>query len=140
MLKPSPVAAAPQPGPRNSNVSRALDGPIPRVLLGYAAPSLLQIVVQSGVAVAEILLLSRLGTATLAGISTVFPISSLFIAITTVGMGGAVASAIARSLGAGDRAEAEALAMHAIVLALVFGVITAVILLGLGPQIYTALG
>jgi putative MATE family efflux protein len=140
MLKPSPVAVPPQAGQRNSNVNRALEGPIPGVLLGYAAPSLLQILVQSGVAIAEILLLSRLGTATLAGISAVFPISSLFIAITTVGMGGAVASAIARSLGAGDREEAEALAMHAIVLAVLFGIITAVILVGFGPQIYATLG
>jgi putative MATE family efflux protein len=140
MLKPSPAAVTPESRPKNSSVNRALDGPIPSVLLSYAAPNLLQIVVQSGVAIVEILLLSQLGTATLAGISTVFPISSLFIAITTVGMGGAVASAIARSLGAGNRAEAEALAMHAIVLALAFGIITTVILLGLGPQIYAALG
>ena len=84
--------------------------------------------------------MSRLGTDTLAGISAVFPITTLLIAITTLGMGGAVASAIARSLGGGNREEAEALAMHAIMLAVIFGVLTAVILIGLGPQIYAALG
>ena len=68
--------------------------------MSFSAPSLLQILVQSGIAVLEILLLSRLGTDTLAGISAVFPISTLLIAVTTLGMGGAVASAIARALGA----------------------------------------
>jgi putative MATE family efflux protein len=140
MLKPAPLAAAPQSVTRNSNVHRVIEGSIPAVLLSFAAPSLLQILVQSGIAVMEILFLSRLGTDTLAGISAVFPISTLFIAITTLGMGGAVASAVARALGAGNRMEAEALAMHALMLALAFGGLTAVVLVGLGPEIYGALG
>jgi hypothetical protein len=111
MLKPAPITGAAPPATRNSNVDRAIEGPIPSVLLSFSAPSLLQILVQSAVAVLEILLLSRLGTDTLAGISAVFPISTLLIAITTLGMGGAVASAIARALGSGNRAEAEALAI-----------------------------
>jgi len=134
------VVAAPRSATASSNVSRAIQGSIPSVLLSFAAPSLLQILVQSAIAVIEILFLSRLGTDTLAGISAVFPITTLLIAITTLGMGGAVASAIARSLGGGNREEAEALAMHAIMLAVIFGVLTAVILIGLGPQIYPALG
>jgi putative MATE family efflux protein len=140
MLKPAPLAAAAQSASRNSNVDRAIDGPIPSVLLSFSGPSLLQILVQSGIAVFEILLLSRLGTDTLAGISAVFPITTLLIAVTTLGLGGAVASAIARALGAGNREEAEALAMHAIVLAVAFGIATTVILVGFGPRIYAALG
>lgn len=140
MLKPAPISGAAPPATRNSNVDRAIEGPIPSVLLSFSAPSLLQILVQSAVAVLEILLLSRLGTDTLAGISAVFPISTLLIAITTLGMGGAVASAIARALGSGNRAEAEALAMHALMLALAFGILSAVILVGFGPGIYSALG
>jgi MATE family, multidrug efflux pump len=140
MLNPAAVVAAPRSATASSNVSRAIQGSIPSVLLSFAAPSLLQILVQSAIAVIEILFLSRLGTDTLAGISAVFPVTTLLIAITTLGMGGAVASAIARALGGGNREEAEALAMHAIMLAVIFGVLTAVILIGLGPQIYAALG
>jgi putative MATE family efflux protein len=140
MLKSASIAAATQSAPRNSNIDRAIDGPIPAVLLSFSAPSLLQILVQSGIAVFEILMLSRLGTDTLAGISTVFPITTLLIAVTALGMGGAVSSAIARALGAGHREEAEALAMHAIMIAIAFGIVTSVILVGFGPQIYAALG
>jgi MATE family, multidrug efflux pump len=133
------VASHPE-GKRNPKVERSLEGSIPRVLVEFAAPGLLQIFVQSAVAVLEILLLSHLGTETLAGISAVFPVTTLFIAITQVGWGGGVASAIARSLGAGDRREAEAIAMHAVLLAVLFGVLSAALLVGVGPQLLSALG
>jgi Na+-driven multidrug efflux pump len=119
---------------------RSLEGAIPVVLLGFAALGLVQMLVQNGVAAIEILFLSRLGTDALAGISAVSPLATLFIGITTVGMGGAVSSAVAQSLGAGKSSEADALAVHAIMLALIFDAISAVMLSGFGPQIYGALG
>jgi Na+-driven multidrug efflux pump len=70
----------------------------------------------------------------------VSPLATLFVGTTTVAMGGAVASAIAQSLGAGKSSEAEALAMHAVLLALILGVVSAAILIAFGPQIYSALG
>lgn len=136
-----PIAAAiPRAGSPISNVQRSLEGSIPGVLLRFAVPSLLQIVVQSAIAIVEIFLLSRLGTDALAGISAVFPIVTLFVAITTVGIGGAVSSAVARSLGAGNVTEAEAIAMHAIMLSLILGAISAAILIFFGSEIYGALG
>jgi putative MATE family efflux protein len=140
MANPSVAVATPRPASPNPNIARSLEGSVPIALLSFAAPSLVQILVQNAVAAIEILFLSRLGTDSLAGISAVSPIASLFIAITTVGMGGAVSSAIAQSLGAKNPTEANALAMHAVLLALIFGAISAVILIGLGPQIYHALG
>ena len=136
MANPSVAVAAPAPAPANSYITGSLEGSIPIVLLNFAAPSLLQILVQNVVGVLEILFLSRLGTDPLAGISAVSPITSLFVGITTVGLGGAVSSAIAQSLGAKNSPEAKALAMHAVLLALFFGAISAAILIGLGPQIY----
>jgi len=133
-------AAAPQAQPINPKIKRSLEGSIPGALLAFAAPGLAQILVQSLVAVSEILLVSRLGTDALAGISAVFPMTTLFVGITTVGWGGGVVSAIARALGAGDRREAEALAMHAILLAVLFGLISAAILIWFAPQIFAALG
>jgi hypothetical protein len=136
-----PIAAAiPRAGSPISNVQRSLEGSIPGALLRFAAPSLLQIVVQSAIAIVEIFLLSRLGTDALAGISALFPIVTLFVAITTVGIGGAVSSAVARSLGAGNVTEAEAIAMHAIMLSLILGAISAAILIFFGSEIYGALG
>jgi putative MATE family efflux protein len=47
---------------------------------------------------------------------------------------------VARSLGAGDVSEAQALAAHAILLSLIFGVISAAALIFFGPEIYGLLG
>jgi len=134
------AAPTPRSGSLNANVQRSLQGSIPLVLLSFATPSLVQILVQSTIAVVEIFLLSRLGTDVLAGISAVFPIVTLFVAITTVGMGGAISSAVARALGAGNVSEAQALAAHAILLSLIFGAISAAALIFFGPEIYGLLG
>lgn len=74
------------------------------------------------------------------GITAVFPATTLFVGLTTVGWGGGVASAVAHSLGTGDRREAEALAMHAILLSLLFGMLSAAIVIGFGAQIFSVLG
>ena len=134
------AAPTPQSGSQNANVQRSLQGSIPLVLLSFATPSLVQILVQSAIAVVEIFLLSRLGTDVLAGISAVFPIVTLFVAITTVGMGGAISSAVARSLGARNVSEAQALAAHAILLSLIFGAISTAALIFFGPEVYGLLG
>jgi putative MATE family efflux protein len=55
-------------------------------------------------------------------------------------MGGGISSAIARALGAGRRGEADALAVHALIIALVFGLIFMVALLFGGRWLYPAMG
>jgi putative MATE family efflux protein len=125
---------------KNSSAQRSLEDPIVSTLFRFAAPNLIQIVVQSAVALVEVFFVSRLGTSALAGISVVFPIMTLLVGITSVGMAGAVASAIARALGAGQKSEAEALAMHAVLIAVVLGAISAAILLGFGTGLYRLLG
>jgi putative MATE family efflux protein len=55
-------------------------------------------------------------------------------------MGGGISSAIARALGAGRRGDADALALHALVIAVGFGLaFTAAVLAG-GPLLYSAMG
>ena len=55
-------------------------------------------------------------------------------------MGGGMSSAIARALGGGRRADADALALHAVIIGLVFGLIfTIAVLLG-GDRLYAAMG
>jgi Na+-driven multidrug efflux pump len=123
MENPTVAVATPRPASPNSTIQRSLEGSIPVVLLGLAAPSLVQMLVQNGIAAIEILFISRLGTDALAGIGAVSPLATLFIGITTVGMGGAVSSAVAQSLGAGKSSEADALAVNVIMLALIFSAI-----------------
>jgi putative MATE family efflux protein len=55
-------------------------------------------------------------------------------------MGGAVASAIARAIGAGDRERASALASHALLIGICFGLVFMLGMLIFGPKILEALG
>ena len=99
-----------------------LAGPVLPTLLKLALPTVVVLVVQTLVGVAETYFVSFLGTAALAGVSLVFPIFMLMQMMSNGGIGGGVASSIARAMGAGKVAEAEALALNALVLAVVFGV------------------
>ncbi len=136
----NPSVAAPSTELRKPGTQISLDDPIVPALLRFALPNLVQIVVQSAVAIVEVFFVSRLGTDAVAGISVVFPILTFLIAITTVGVGGAVASAIARSLGAGRKSEAEALAIQAVIIAVTLGAISTTIMLVFGRNIYRWLG
>jgi putative MATE family efflux protein len=55
-------------------------------------------------------------------------------------MGGGVASAVARALGAGRRRDADALVLHAVLIALVFGAAFTIGMLVGGPPLYRAMG
>jgi putative MATE family efflux protein len=70
----------------------------------------------------------------------VFPLVMLMQTMSAGGMGGGVASAVARALGAGRRADADALVIHAVVIALAMGgAFTVALELG-GPLLYHAMG
>jgi putative MATE family efflux protein len=56
------------------------------------------------------------------------------------GMGGGVASAIARALGAGRKADADALVMHSVIIAIALGLIFTIAVLIWGPPLYHLLG
>ena len=82
------------------------------------------------------LFLGRLGADALAGVSLAFPFVMLIQHTAASGMGGGVASAIARALGAGKRDVADALVLHTFVLALgLAAAFTGVLLLG-APSIF----
>ncbi len=78
-------------------------------------------VVQIFVAIAETWFVGRLGRDALAGFALVFPFLALMLNIANGGMGGGVASAMARALGAGSIEDARALVLHAMILGLAIG-------------------
>jgi putative MATE family efflux protein len=101
---------------------------------------MLVLLVQTGVGLVETWFVSFLGTTALTAAALVFPAFMLMTMMSNGGMGGGVSSAVARALGAGDKARAEALAFHALVLAVAFGaVFTLALWLG-GPALYRAMG
>lgn len=117
-----------------------LAGPIIPTMLRLALPTIVVLVVQTLVGVAETYFVGLLGTDALAGVALAFPVLMLMQMMSNGGIGGGVASAVARALGAGRHADADALVWHAIVLACALGALfTAAALLG-GPVLYRAMG
>jgi MATE family, multidrug efflux pump len=117
-----------------------LEGPILSTMLRLAAPTMIVLVVQTMVGIAETYFVSFLGTEALAGVALVFPALMLMQMMSNGGFGGGVAAAVARALGAGRRRDADALVLNALVLALVLGFgFTAIEFLG-GRWLFGALG
>ena len=98
-----------------------LEGPIARTLLRLAVPNVVVMAVQAAVSAGEVYFLGWLGADALAGVSLAFPLLMLMQTMSAGGMGGGVSSAVARALGAGRRNDANALALHALVIAIVMG-------------------
>lgn len=119
---------------------RLLEGPIAPTLLALAAPNVVMLVVQVAINVLEAYFVGWLGTDALAGVSVTFPLIMLMQTMSAGGMGGGVASAVARALGAGRRAEATALVAHAIAIALVLAALFTAVPLAGGRAIYGAMG
>jgi putative MATE family efflux protein len=117
-----------------------LEGPVAPTLLRLAAPNVLVMVLQATVSTLDAVFVGWLGSDALAGVSLVFPLVMLMQTMSAGGMGGGVASAVARALGGGRRAEANALVTHALVIALAMAACFTVLLQAGGPALYHAMG
>jgi MATE family, multidrug efflux pump len=117
-----------------------IEAPITPTLLRLAAPNVLVMVVQASVGLIETYFVGRLGTDALAGVALVFPVLMLMQMMSAGAMGGGISSAIARALGGGRRADADALALHALVIAVVFGLAFTLAVLSGGRWLYGVLG
>jgi putative MATE family efflux protein len=133
----APSAPAARFDPRTH---RLLEAPIAATLLRLAAPNVVVMVVQASIGIIETYFVGRLGTDALAGVALVFPVAMLMQMMSAGAMGGGIASAIARALGGGRRADADALALHAAVIALGFGCAFTLGVLGFGRSLYAAMG
>ena len=119
---------------------RLLEGPVAPTLLRLAAPNVLVMVLQAAVSTLDAVFVGWLGSDALAGVSLVFPLVMLMQTMSAGGMGGGVASAVARALGGGRRAEADALVVHALVIAMIMAAAFTLLLELGGPALYHAMG
>lgn len=117
-----------------------LHGPILATMMRLALPTIGVLIAQTLVNVAETFYVSRLGTEALVGVSLVFPIWMLMTMMAAGGIGGGVASAVARAAGAGRHEDASALVLHTLVIAVAFGLLFSVLAIGFGSHLYQALG
>jgi putative MATE family efflux protein len=117
-----------------------LEGPSLSRLLRLSAPNVLNLLAIAGMITFDGLFLGRLGSDALAGVSLAFPFVMLMQHTAASGMGGGVASAIARALGAGKRDIADALVLHTFVLALGLAAAFSVVLLLAAPIVFRWMG
>ena len=117
-----------------------LHGPIVSTLVMLSLPNIVVMVAQASTGLVETWWLSRLGTDALAAMAIVFPVVMLMQMMSGGAIGGGISSAIARALGADRQDEANALALHAMIIELALGAVLAVLVLAFGPALYRALG
>ncbi|MDO8386754.1 MAG: MATE family efflux transporter [Polaromonas sp.] len=117
-----------------------LEAPIAPTLLRLALPNVLVMLAQAAVGLIETYFVGKLGTDALAGMALVFPVVMLMQMTSAGAMGGGIASAIARALGARRRGDADALVLHALVIAAVFALVFTVGVLAGGRWLYTRMG
>ncbi len=124
----------------NPRTRMLLEAPIAPTLLRLAAPNVLVMLAQAGVGLIETYFVGKLGTDALAGMALVFPVVMLMQMTSAGAMGGGIASAIARALGARRREDADALVLHALAIAAVFSVVFTLAIVGGGRWLYARMG
>lgn len=130
----------PLPPPSAPAKNALLDRPILPTLLWLAWPNVIALSASTCVVIAETSYIGRLGVESLAAMALVFPCVILTMTMSGGAMGGGVASAIARALGAGDVERASTLASHALLIGLGFGLTFMLGMLVFGPQLLELLG
>jgi putative MATE family efflux protein len=98
------------------------------------------VTVQVASSTLDALFVSRLGPEALAGVSLVFPAWMFMVTASNGAFGNAVASAVARALGARRRDDAADLVRHALLLALAAALAFSLALLGGGHRLFAAMG
>ena len=130
----------PDRAPLDPRTRLLLEAPIVPTLLRLGAPNVLIMLAQTAVGLIETYFVGKLGTDALAGMALVFPVVMLMQMMSAGAFGGAIASSIARALGAGRRTEADALVLHALLIALAFGLLFMVAVIGGGHWLYSQMG
>ena len=134
------TTAAPTGAALSPRTRMLIEAPIAPTLVRLATPNVMVMVAQASVGLIETYFVGRLGTDALAGVALVFPAVMLMQMMSAGAMGGGISSAVARALGAGRRADANALVLHALAIAVIFGIAFTVGLLGGGRWLYGVMG
>jgi putative MATE family efflux protein len=124
----------------SARTSRLLQGPIVPIMLAMAWPNVLVMLAQASTGLIETWFVSHLGLDALTGMALVFPGFMMMQMLSGGAMGGGISSAIARALGGGRKADADALVWHAVIITLVLGVTFSALVLTFGRPLYRALG
>ena len=110
------------------------------LLIKMSAPNTIAFFIQSLVVLTEVWFISKLGTNSLAAVALAFPLLMITQTMSGGALGGAITSAIARSMGANDIDRVEKLIWHSIVISLGGALIFLILFLFFGNQLLFLLG
>ena len=117
-----------------------LEDPITWLVIRLAAPNLTPFAAVLVLVSVDAIVIGRLGRDALAGLSLVFPLVMLSQSMAAGGLGSAVASAVARALGGGDRQRARSLALHGLLIGLAISAGFGVLVGFWGRSLFIAMG
>lgn len=117
-----------------------LNGPLLPKLVHFALPNMGAMLATALAAMAETRYVGSFGTPALAGMALVFPFVMLQNMLSAGAMGGGMSSAVSRALGANDLNRANSLAVHAVWIGLLLGMIYMVTMELFGPWFMSNLG
>ena len=118
---------ATEDGEKTKDVETLLGDP-KKAILAIAIPTTVALVAQSAQSLIDAMWVSGLGTDALAAVGIFFPLFFTILGVST-GIGIGAASAISKRVGAGNKAEADRTAAHAMVIALIGGAVTTLVIL-----------
>jgi len=117
-----------------------LTQPVMPLLIRMSAPNTVAFFIQSIVVLTEVWFISKLGTNSLAAVALAFPLLMITQTMSGGALGGAITSAIARSMGANDIDKAERLIWHSVVISLGGALTFLLFFLLFGEQLLFLLG
>ena len=117
-----------------------LHGPIGPTLARMSGPNITVAAATTLVTFADAWFVGRLGITALASLALVFPVQTLMLMTSAGAMGGGVTSAIARALGSGRPERANAIVLHAAIIALGMAAAYMVIAAWFAPWLFALLG
>ena len=117
-----------------------LHGPIGPTLARMSGPNITVAAATTLVTFADAWFVGRLGITALASLARVFPVQTLMLMTSAGAMGGGVTSAIARALGSGRPERANAIVLHAAIIALGMAAAYMVIAAWFAPWLFALLG
>lgn len=133
-----PAAGATTGNTAAARLENLLNGNAASLILRLSAPNIAVVTAMTLVTIADAWFVSHIGVTALASLALVYPVQALMQMMSAGAMGGGVSSAVARALGAGLPERADAVVVHAVIIALgmaglylVFGALLAEQLFGL---------
>lgn len=110
------------------------------MLARLSGPNIALAIATTLTTIADAWFVGQIGVTALASLALVYPVQALLMMMSAGAMGGGVSSAVSRALGGGRRDRANAIVLHAIIIALGMSALFVLVLAVMAPSVFAVLG